>query len=287
MKIPKKKAAGFAAAALALAAIAGSWAYYTSTTGINNNLYTKSYADRTIEEFTPDQKIQPGSRITKKVGVENTGDYELAVRIRMDEKWTRDGRELIGFSSDQPAFGSVVKAEPDYTAVQGNASDGLLTGDESVMYKELDLTDWTAGGDGCWYYNRKLAPGKRTGNLLKSLVMATNADMGNYVTKDHYSTADKAAVAAAQNAYDRDPSEKNRAALETAYAWTGTKPEDESTITFIKSENTLDPAAGGYADANYTLTITTEICQATKGAVQAAWNKPTDKVPPALMEQLN
>lgn len=286
MNISKKKVTGFAAGTLALAVVAGTWAYYTSTVSINNSLHTKSYSDRTIEEFTPDQEIQPGSEIVKKVGAENTGDYALAARIKMSEKWERNSQELIHFSSDQAAFSSVTNAAPAYTAKQGNDGDGLLTSDESVMYKNLDLTNWIPGGDGYWYYNQKLLPGKSTGNLLNSLVMATNADMGKYVTADYYSTADKSTVAAAQAAYDQNPNKTTKAALEAAYAWNITEPAQQSSITFMKSDSALDSVAGGYADAGYTLTITTEICQATRGAVQATWNKPTDKVPSALLDQL-
>ncbi|MDD4849237.1 MAG: BsaA family SipW-dependent biofilm matrix protein [Gemmiger sp.] len=305
MNISKKKLTGFAAGAMAVALVAGAWAYYTSTAAIDNNLQTKSYGDRTVEEFTPDQEIQPGSNITKAVGVENTGAYNLVVRIKMDEKWTRtptgatSPTTIIEHSSikdaatthtSNPAFSSVVNAAPLYTATQTDAADGLTAGDETVMYKDLNLaatgaTGWVDGGDGYWYYNAMLEPGKFTGDLLKSLTMATNADMGFYAgAVEMYSTTPKATIDPLKTAYAANPTAANLAALEAAYAWTKTKPTDVTTITYINSENAIDPAKGGYADANYTLTITTEVCQATKDAVTATWTAGT--VPAALVALL-
>lgn len=284
-KISKKKTIGFSVAALSMVAVVGTWAFYTSSTTINNNLHTLNYADRTIEEFTPDQNIEPGSEITKAVGVENTGDYDLVVRIKMTEKWVRDDSTIISFDSSDSAFKSVVNADPDYTATQGSDTDGLVTGDESVMYKNIDLTNWIEGTDGYWYYNAKLEPGQSTGELLNSLIMATNADMGSYNNAEYYSTTSKDVIDAAQAAYDANPTEATKAALEAAYNWTTVQPTDTSTITFVKSENNIDNNLSGYANADYTLSIITEVCQATTDAVNASWTDGT--VPSELLSLLS
>lgn len=298
MKFNKKKIISFCAALLALAIIAGSWAFYSSVSKIDNELQTKEYGDRIIEEFTPKQDLEPGKEITKKVGVTNTGDYDLVVRIKMSEKWERNDQTLISFDSDNAAFNTVTNTT--YIAKQGNDTDGLLTNDETVMYKNLDLSNWTDGKDGYWYYNNKLTPGATTGNLLESVIMATNTDIGHYAPAvKYYSVANKATVAAAQaiaedaqETYAKNPTADNKtaldaanAALEDAYGWTSAKPADETTINFVKSENVIDKNAQGYSNANYTLTIITEVCQATKDAVTATWT--TGTVPADLLAKLS
>lgn len=287
MKLSKKKAAGSVAGVLALTLVAGSWAYYTSTSKIDNNLHTNIYADRTVEEFTPDQEMEPGSEIIKKVGVENTGDYDLVVRIKMEESWSRGDEEMIGFVSSDDKFGSVEKTDSGYIAEQQDPADGQVDGDESVIYKNLDLVNWTDGGDGYWYYNDKLAPGAGTGELLNSIIMATNADMGKYDTpREYYSTADKAVVEAAKAVYEASQkTEEDKAALEAAYGWVSAKPDDVSTITYIKSDNAIDQNAKGYAGADYKLSIITEVCQATRDAVSASWT--TGNIPDELLAKLN
>lgn len=280
----KKKLIRLGAAVLALALVVGTFAYYSSVSKIDNNMHTLSYGDRTIEHFTPDQELEPGSQITKEVGVTNTGDYDLVVRIKMEEKWVRGNDTLIDFDSSDDEF-NTVDVDNDYTATQGSATDGQLTDDESVMHKQISLTNWFDGGDGYWYYDGKLAPGANTGNLLELLVLAKDTDMGKYNIAEAYSITAKTviegkeqAVATAQADYNTTPSAANetalnnaKAALETAYAWTTTKPADTSTITYVKSESALDATNMGYAKADYTLTIITEVCQATKDAIVATW----------------
>lgn len=293
MKKTTKKLLPFVAAVLAMTLVAGTWAFYTSRSEINNELLTKKYGDKTVEEFTPKQKLQPGSEVTKEVGVTNTGDYDLVVRIKMDEKWTRGNTDFGVHASDADTFNSVAATKD---VVSGNITatdakqaneptgrtDGLVAGDETVMYKNLDLTNWTFDAtNGYWYYSTKLAPGLNTGSLLKSLVLANDTDMGKYDTNEYWSIVakDNAALAAAQADYDAAVAggvqatiDAAEVALDAAYNWqSGTRPADETIITFVKSDTKIDPNAGGYADAQYTLTITTEVCQATADAVEAEW----------------
>ena len=299
----KKKVMSLGAGILGLTVLASTWAYYSSTMKIDNELQTKNYGNRTIENFTPKQEMEPGSEITKEVGVVNTGDYDLVVRIKMEEKWARGGTAFIDFDSSESEFHSVVRtgtspnfayasSQYDFDAagsgpIDGKVDDGTNS-DESVMYKTLDLTNWIDGGDGYWYYNKLLGAGLSTGDLLKSLVLSDDTDMGKYITSSPYYSivakddvtlvAKQAAYDAAKTAHEAAPTDATKAALDladaelqTAYAWTSTKPTNESTITFIKSENAIDNTNGGYANADYTLSIITEVCQATEDAVDATW----------------
>ena len=305
----QKKFIVFAAGLLCVAMIAGTLAYYSSTASIDNVLKTQKYGNRTVENFTPEQNIEPGSQITKEVGVVNTGDYDLVVRIKMVETWSRGGTAFISHDSADAVFNTVARAgtSPNftYTASQydfNGAGSGPIDGkvfeagppahkDESVMYKFLNLvtsgTGWEDGGDGYWYYNALLGAGQGTGNLLEFLVFADNADMGKYDVTEYYSITAASVIAPLQSAYDAaaaayaaTPTPANKTAMDAAlaaldgssgYNWTTTKPTNVSTITFVKSESAIDSDNGGYAQADYTLTIVTEVCQASTGAIDATW----------------
>ncbi len=296
MNRSKRRVAGLGAGALAVTLVAATFAYYTSNASVDNLFHTSDYGWRTVEEFTPEQTVEPGSKITKDVTVENTGGSDLVVRVKMEEKWVYDGEDdpFITLASSNDAFHSVVfdgEADPNtYTATQAGvsgATDGQTAGDESVMYKLLsDSPNWKLGTDGYWYYTKLLGQGETTDSLLEAVIMATNADMGLYQNTDVlYSVASvdtinslKEAVEAAQTAYDEDPSSENlealtqaQEALESGYGWTTSKPEDVSTITFVQRGNALQQGAKGYANADYTLTITTEVVQATSEAVASEW----------------
>ena len=270
MKFSKKKITGFIAGILALALVVGSWAYFTAASTIKNEMNTLKYGSKTIEEFTPDTDMEPGAKIDKKVGVTNTGDYDLVVRIKLDEQWLRGGTpfKTIDFTGNiDTATYSATPVDPTYTATQANATDGLVIADtHTVVYKKLNATggaaEWVKGTDGYFYYKTKLSANRTTATLMDFISLATNADIGKYETTEYYSTENKQAIndkIAADTITDAD------------YNWTDVKPALESSITFIKSENELDADFMGYASAKYVLNITTEVCQATKEAVDASW----------------
>ena len=194
MNRSKRRVAGLGAGALAVTLVAATFAYYTSNASVDNLFHTSDYGWRTVEEFTPEQTVEPGSKITKDVTVENTGGSDLVVRVKMEEKWVYDGEDdpFITLASSNDAFHSVVfdgEADPNtYTATQAGvsgATDGQTAGDESVMYKLLsDSPNWKLGTDGYWYYTKLLGQGETTDSLLEAVIMATNADMGLYQNTD-------------------------------------------------------------------------------------------------------
>ena len=284
-------------ALMALVLIAATWAYFNQSSSIDNNFNTLGkYGMETIEKFTPEQDIEPGVTVEKEVGVKNTGDGGLVVRIRLDEKWEREGIELIAISSeDAGAFNgkidSTVKdAQGKVTSTQVDATDGAVAGDATVMHKNLlgiDGGTWTKGNDGYYYYNTILAEKNSTSLLFDTITFAGDADLGKYGTPvESYSiTADtvidplQTAYDAALLAYEADKDnaglktalETAQSNLDTAYAWSTTKPADPKTITYQKVATAPDPSAAGYSKANYTLTVITQVCQATEEAVDATW----------------
>lgn len=283
-KLANKRVRAFLAGIIALAIFVGTWAYYTSTTTINNDLKTKGYGNRTVEEFTPDEDWQPGETVTKTAAVTNTGDYALVVRVKFDETWSRNGSAFQSVAYNEAIDTVQYQASPQtWRANQANGAagetDGLTNGDETVVYKLLNSTEWTKGIDGYFYYNKPLEAGNTTENLLNTITLADNTDIGVYTTtNNYYSTTPKATIeqlkAAVAAAADDAAKKQAEANLEAGYAWNTTKPADVSTITYMKSDNKQD-GAGGYGNADYTLTITTETCQATQVAVDSTWGMTT------------
>lgn len=256
--LKKKRIALLLCGIAALALVAGIWAYYSSTNPIQNQLQTKSYGNELVEKFTPKSDWQPGEKVEKEVGVTNTGDYNLFVRIKMEETWTLSEGTLVSYNSDSAKFHSATSE----FATQTSATDGLTTGDESVVYKEIDLTGWTLNADdGYWYYTLPLKPSDSTGNLLKSITLAGNTDMGAYITTKYYTTA--------------NPKPNNtEIGSDPATQWVEYSGNVPDGTTYTRAVSDLNPGKTGYADAAYVLTITSETLQGTKEAFEASggWN---------------
>lgn len=299
MKLSKKKIISLVAALLALTVVTGTWAYYNQTQSIDNELETSEYGSRIVEDFSPSQELEPGELVNKGVGVINTGDYALLARVKFDEKWQREGVVFkeIKFNDKNAAgdflIGTVAASgtpEDAWTAVQADAADGLVptdATDESVVYKQLNLgTDWILGDDGYYYYAAQLAPGAKTNtNILEALRLASNADVGVYAETKYVSTAPTAeydsAYAAAKAAVEAKlgAGKATEAAIQDEmaawYGWIKEENYDAATngaFNYRMSDSALDASKAGYAKAGYTLTVTTEVLQATQEAVAADWS---------------
>ncbi|MCD8224799.1 MAG: BsaA family SipW-dependent biofilm matrix protein [Clostridiales bacterium] len=297
-KISKKKVGIAGLAALAL--IGGTFAYYTSSVSLGNPLSTGSYQTTLVEEFTPpSEDLQPGAELDKTVKAENIGDYPVLVRIQMNEKWQyKNGSEYKTLGSESNLFTNDVaspsNASPDYyLAQQEDDTDGHTpASDGTVIHKNIVETadGWVDGGDGYWYWNGVLeeaGSGKSTTtNFLDGLVVTTNIDLGHYDTTEYY------AIASASNA---DAPSASDSSAWTAVDYTGVGdvwPADKDGITDIRdylysigqfplasvdklyrmSSSAIDPDAKGYADSNYTLSVTVEFVQATVDAVTESWS---------------
>ena len=191
--------------------------------------------------------------------------------------------------------------EDEFIATQSSDTDGQVNGDDSVVRKNLTEnydTNWTYNpNDGYWYYNNILYSGHTTGKLLDSITLASNVDLGKYIQKDWYYIGDaenadgigeedwieywvtrKNGAVTGIEVMLPDP-EDNDKKVKTSVTDTN---EDgfidaidmasvlelgENDKLFRKNESLLDEKAKGYADANYTLTITSEFVQATPGAL--------------------
>lgn len=315
MKKMSKKATALAGLGV-LAVVGGTFAYYNQTVSLENPLTTGHYDNELIEDYTPPtDDLKPGATIDKVVGAKNTGDYPVMVRIKMDEVWRQkdangdiishastegDGFAAIAIGTEGVGYGN------EFDATQVDDSDGLVRGDESVVRKNLaeDFSDdWTYNAnDGYWYYNKILTPGQTTGNLLESITLASDIDLGHYIQKDWYyvgpsnMTQDKVPN---WNEYTVTRDETSREVTDIIIDETLVGDQNGNGIIekgsvgdkngdgiidaidmamylnitsgeklFRKNESVLDNKKKGYADANYTLTVTSQFVQATPDALE-------------------
>lgn len=237
-----KVAAGF----LALTLVAGSFAYFSKTMSVDNPFSTKEYGGETVEKFTPENNWEPGGQVTKEVQAKNTGDYDLWVRVKFNEKWERDEAVIEGTSLSSADTDKFFPESADAAVPNG-----------SSVYKHLaGVIDgsWIDGGDGYFYYNATLKSGDATSNLLDYVTLCKDADMGTYtVSEMKYALVDENVTA--DQLKDED--------------YTLTAAPDEvpaGKALYQKKVISLDSANTGLAGANYTLTITTELVQANAEA---------------------
>lgn len=217
--------------------IVGTLAYFSQTHTVDNKLKTKGFGSDIVEKFTP-KEFKPGATVTKEVRVDNTGDYPLVARAKWEESWTRDGVEIAD------------AAYPD-------------TAGKSVVTKTGMHANWVNGDDGWAYYNEIIGMNGFTENFLSSITLQDGENVTGEAIKNWYYT--KAAT---------EPDKTN----------IGTNPETQwvkiSEAEFNELDNETNPVKasfkraevksnGFYDHAEYTLTITAQVSQANKEAVQS------------------
>lgn len=135
---------------------AGSLAYFTSE-GKAHNVITSGGVEIAVQEWADEDKTQPfedvtgvmpDTTVTKIAEIRNTGESTAWVRVKVEK-----AIQLAG--SGRP--------------------------DLSVVQLDINTEDWTDGGDGYYYYNKQLRPGKVTAPLFTSVTF--RADMGNEYQK--------------------------------------------------------------------------------------------------------
>lgn len=202
----------------ALAAVGGTFAYYSAEQTFSNPFKTTYYSTQATEKFNPtgDNKTwKPGAKIDKDVTATNTGEGEVWVRVKFDEVWRRGNAQLATWDSEDETF---LPATPEKAADEsGNlwqwkdnrngklvemtkpdgTKEGVWIGEDdgktetedgawdkgSVVFKEIlagEDSDWTYGGDGYYYYKYVLAKGDTTSKILDSVTLCGDTDMGKF-----------------------------------------------------------------------------------------------------------
>jgi len=256
-----KKVMGAISALAALALLAGSFAYWNQTHSVENPFNTgEKYSSTVIEDFNPEQgeDWQPGVKVEKKVGVVNTGDQDLIIRVKLDEKWVR-----VGETNPYKSFEAEVDKNKIYTANQANPTDGLVAADDSVVIKHLsNSAKWISGGDGWYYYTVNLKEGETSDNWLEDVELHNDLDVGAQEVKK-YVTSD--AVVNASTAW-----QEYTGKMPTKI---GSNPVLHNKTEVVYKKDGAGKDLLGYINSNYTLTITTQTVQATKEAVMASFGK--------------
>jgi len=285
MRKTKKKTAGIALVGLLVVTIiAGTFAYWNQTSTIENPFDTGKSGSITKEDFIPGDgdDWQPGVEVNKDVFVQNTGDQDLIVRVRLDEKWVRKST-----ASATPGVEYKTIAAP-YTTNQVDANDGLTAADASVVGKTLaNPTKWISGGDGWYYYSDNLKGGITTEKWLDAVELLNDADMGKMEIHKYVSVTggtdeslwvwveyDAAGTGAEMPAYldgSGVPCLKDAVGAQK--------------VLHNKVETAYAKAGGvdllGYSQSDYTLTVTTQTVQATKEAIDAMFGGGTTFTAPA------
>ncbi len=134
----------------------GTMAYFTAGETAHN-VITSGQISIDLQEWADEAKTQPfpgdgvtgvmpGAEVTKIVEIKNTGTGDAYIRVKVSKSITLD------------------------EDVEGEVDLGLLILDFDQEY-------WTLGGDGYYYYNVPLAPGKVTEPLFASVTF--DVSMGN------------------------------------------------------------------------------------------------------------
>ena len=254
----KKGIISVIATMMVMVIIAGSLAYWNQTHTIENPFDTGGkYGATIIEDFTPESEWQPGVNINKVVRVQNTGEQDIIVRVKMDEQWTR--KNAVTPYKEQ-------KAQPNgdvYKIRQADSTDGLTDADDSVVIKHFsESVNWIDGGDGWFYYKVNLKKGTTTDKWLESVELLDDLDVGAQEVL-HYATTDKIEDADI-NWVKYNPADGMPKVIDG-------KPVLHSKAEVVYKQDANENELIGYIDSNYTLTITTQTVQATKEAVMATF----------------
>lgn len=273
----KKRNIAALAGVAAVLTIGGSLAYFNQTMQVENNFDTAKFGSTMVEDFKPSEgkDWQPGVEVNKDVVVTNTGDVPVVVRVKMDEKWMRGNDAFKTIAADDENGKKIVEVQQG-EGREEDAKDGLTDPDKTVVHKTLNTDDWKLADDG-WYYYVSNVPAagetegaNTTAKFLDAVKLADDADMGKFVKTKYYWLE-------GENDWTQFPIDS-----ETRKEMTEEKLEEDITkkggvITKIKADVAVETDSNGntinkgYSDADYTLTITAEVVQATKEAVDATF----------------
>lgn len=253
MKRFKKQAPFFGIAILLVVAlVGGTFAYFSQTSQATNYLTALAYDSNITEQFTPpaDGVFAPGVQIDKKVGVTNSGQIPMYVRISYEEMWSNGLYPTVGTG--------------EYATYAASFYDTTLAADNtliSYVKKHTSSTDWVYGNDGYYYYNKILTPGTSTSTFIDYIMMNESLQTQTTVyTVNYYDGTTKALTPIT----GVTPSN-----LDDTKASITDKTDGSYLISVISNVTTGAPSG------NYTLTFTTETVQAIPDGLNSWTTLPT------------
>lgn len=278
-----RKTSIIALVALLVVALVGTTiAYWSQTSTIKNPFSTgDQYGSTIVEKFTPKdgEDWLPGVKVPKNVTVSNDGNTDILVRAKLTETWTR--------KSGGDAYISLDKKDP-YTIGQAGGTagltDGLTTGDQSVVRKNFAPGGkWTdSQADGWCYYKTNLTKGNKTEPWLDSVELVKDIDMGapintfSVAVDESHTKWYKLPAGTTETPKYVTINDADGTAKSVDKNATGAQP-----VLYGKQEIKINPAAPGYSNSNYVLTVTVQTVQATKDAVNAVFGSGMATTQPA------
>lgn len=274
-----RKTSIIALVALLVVALVGTTiAYWSQKSTIENPFSTgEQYGSTIVEKFTPKdgEDWLPGVKVPKNVTVSNDGDTDILVRAKLTETWTRK-------NGTDPYIS--LEGVPVYNPGQTNKTDGLTTDDQSVVQKNFAHNGrWTEPqADGWCYYKTNLTKGNETAPWLESVELVKDIDMGAPINAFYVAIKDpadkwyKLPADITQTPKFVTINDADGTAASATEGAAGAK-----TVLYGKQEIKINPAAPGYSNSNYVLTVTVETVQATKDAVNAVFGSGMATTQPA------
>ena len=162
-----KKKIAFGAAALAVVMVAaGTYAWFSTTDKTKTNVFGMDNFDVTITEAfdTPEVPLVPGADITKEVGVTNSGNVPVVVRVKLEEtlelleQETGDGKDKLKVEyfpdkSQDNKYVPVLISQDMITAYQTNGYGEFSAGGYDKLSGITVLQKETKGNNGSSVYS--------------------------------------------------------------------------------------------------------------------------------------
>ena len=165
----KKKLVIVVSSILTIAAIGGSFAWFTAKDSLTNHFTTSNKSDGVKVEENKEWKdpdgdkvyeneeaknITPGTEVNKDVWARNTSAYDSFIRAKLIPKFTN-----LKFMKLEDADNSLLE----------------LTYANTTTTDLLEDNKWVDGGDGYFYYLGKVTPDGTTDKLLDAVTLSGNA----------------------------------------------------------------------------------------------------------------
>lgn len=165
----KKKLIIVLSSVLTIAAIGGSFAWFTAKDSITNHFTTSNKSDGVKVEENKEWKdpdgdkiyeneeaknITPGTEVNKDVWAKNISEYDSFIRARLVPKFTK-----LKFIKLEDADNSLLE----------------LTYANTTTTDKLEENKWVDGGDGYFYYLGKVPKEGTTEKLLDAVTLSGNA----------------------------------------------------------------------------------------------------------------
>ena len=252
-----KKMPLIALAVLAIVGIVGGTiAYFSNQVVFPNIFHTKTYNAELTEQFKSPEDWTPGTETEKIVEVTNTGNIDLAVRVKYEEEW----------------IAADTKTKP-LVVIPG-------TEERTVNIHRSELANWTSDPDeGGWYYYKTGLTNGGSVRFMDSVTFNENVEIEyTEVITGLYKANDTDEGVSIEVEYD-----------DATKRYVPAKTEDADKITgknLVSVKKAYTSSNTGYAGATYTLIVTIQTVQLDK--YDEAWgvsNTLIDRTPANLINQ--